>query len=62
MVDEDESGKEVERGGKSVRYCLEDAQKKGYAHYHESKGEMILTFLPEPEAELPGAPEVQTEE
>jgi hypothetical protein len=49
VVDEDETGKEVERGGKSVRYCIEDATKKGYAHRHEAKGEMVLTFLPETE-------------
>ena len=50
MVDEDAKGKEVETGGKSVRYCIEDAQKKGYAHYKEIKGEMMLTFLRESEA------------
>ena len=49
MVDENEKGKEVERGGKSVRYCIEDALKKGYAHRREVKGEMVLTFLPETE-------------
>ncbi|MCL2281605.1 MAG: hypothetical protein FWC25_02975 [Dehalococcoidia bacterium] len=47
MVDEDADGKEVEKGGKSVRYCVECAKKKGYAHYKEIKGEMILTFLRE---------------
>ena len=50
MVDEDAKGKEVERGGKSVRYCVDCAQKKGYAHYKETKGEMMLSFLPESEA------------
>ena len=50
MVDEDAKGKEVERGGKSVRYCTACAQKKGYAHYKETKGEMMLSFLPESEA------------
>ena len=50
MVDEDAKGNEVEKGGKSVRYCIEDAQKKGYAHYKEIKGEMLLTFLRESEA------------
>ena len=49
MVDEDAKGNEVERGGKSVRYCIECAQKKGYAHYKEIKGEMMLTFLRESE-------------
>jgi hypothetical protein len=33
-----------------VRYCIECAQKKGYAHYKEIKGEMLLTFLRESEA------------
>jgi hypothetical protein len=50
MVDEDAKGNEVEKGGKSVRYCIEDARKKGYAHYKEIKGEMMLTFLRESEA------------
>ena len=50
MVDEDAKGNEVEKGGKSVRYCIEDAQKKGYARYKDIKGEMMLTFLPESEA------------
>ena len=53
VVDEDEKGKEVEHGGKSVRYCVEDALKKGYAHRREVKGEMVLTFLPETEATEP---------
>lgn len=56
MVDEDAKGAEVEKGGKSVRYCIEDAQKKGYAHYKEIKGEMMLTFLRESEASLPTEP------
>ena len=45
MVDEDAKGKEVDKGGKSVRYCVECAIKKGYAHYKEEKGEKILTFF-----------------
>jgi hypothetical protein len=47
MVDEDAKGKEVVTGGKSVRYCIDCALKKGYAHRKEVKGEMLLTFLPE---------------
>jgi hypothetical protein len=50
MVDEDAKGHEVEKGGKSVRYCIECATKKGYAHTKEIKGEMMLTFLRESEA------------
>jgi hypothetical protein len=57
MVDEDEKGNEVERGGKSVRYCMDCAKKKGYAHYKEVKGEMMLTFLRESEGGLPSEPE-----
>ena len=58
MVDEDAKGKEVAQGGKSVRYCIDDALKKGYAHRREVKGEMVLTFLPETEAtEKPPATE-----
>jgi hypothetical protein len=45
MVDEDDNGGEVEIGGKSVRYCVECALQKGYAHYREIKGEKTLTFL-----------------
>jgi len=50
VVDEDEKGKEVTAGGKSVRYCTDDALKKGYARHREVKGDMVLTFLPETEA------------
>jgi len=55
VVDEDESGAEVITGGKSVRYCVDCALKKGYAHYKEIKGEMTLTFLKESD-ELPVEP------
>lgn len=44
-VDE-EDGVEVEKG-KTVRYCVDCALKKKYAHYKVEKGEEILTFLPE---------------
>jgi hypothetical protein len=53
MVDEDDEGKEVEKGGKSVRYCVECAKKKGYARYKEIKGEMVLTFLRESDSFVP---------
>jgi len=62
MVDEDAKGVEVEKGGKSVRYCLDCAQKKGYAHYKEIKGEMMLTFLRESEASLPTEPPAPAKE
>lgn len=71
VIDEDEKGNEVERGSKSVHYCIEDAMKKGYARHKEIKGEMVLTFLPETEApeapetppvETPGKPETPTKE
>lgn len=61
VVDEDEKGKEVVSGGKSVKYCVDDALKKGYAHHREVKGEMILTFLPEVEAFEP-SPEATPQE
>ena len=61
MVDEDEQGEEVEHGGHSVRYCVECAQKKGYAHYKELKGEMVLTFLRESEGGLPSESEPEPE-
>jgi len=46
---DEEGGVEVEKG-KTVRYCIECALKKGYARYpdKEEKGERILTFFPEP--------------
>ena len=59
MVDEDEQGEEVEHGGHSVRYCVECAQKKGYAHYKELKGEMVLTF--QSEGGLPSESEPEPE-
>ncbi len=43
-VDE-ENGEEVEKG-QTIHYCIEDAIKKGYAHYRETKGKMELTFFP----------------
>lgn len=46
-VDE-EDGVEVEKGNK-VRYCIQCALEKGYARYKEMKGEMVLTFFPEPD-------------
>ena len=46
-VDE-EDGVEVEKGN-TVRYCVQCALKKGYARYKEMKGEMVLTFFPEPD-------------
>ena len=52
MVDEDANGEEVVKGGKSVRYCVECAKKKGYAHYKEIKGEMVLTFLRESDSSI----------
>ncbi len=62
MVDEDAKGKEVEKGGKSVRYCVDCAQKKGYAHQKEIKGEKMLTFLRESEASLPTEPPAPAKE
>ena len=46
-VDEND-GVEVEKGN-TVRYCIQCALKKGYARYKEMKGEMVLTFFPEPD-------------
>ena len=48
LVLDEENGIEVENGH-PVRYCVECALQKGYAHYKKEKGEEILTFLPEPE-------------
>jgi len=63
VVDEDEKGQEVNSGGKSIRYCIEDALEKGYAHYREVKGDMVLTFLPEVEffETPPAEPEAPSE-
>jgi hypothetical protein len=46
LVIDEQDGVEAEEG-ESVRYCTECALKKGYAHYKEMKGEMVLTFFPE---------------
>jgi len=35
--------------GATVHYCVKCALEKGYAHYRETKGEMVLTFFPESE-------------
>ena len=45
---DEEDGVEVEKGN-TVRYCIQCALKKGYARYKEMKGEMVLTFFPEPD-------------
>jgi uncharacterized protein with PIN domain len=37
---------EVE-GEKTLYYCMECSQSRGYAHYEEEKGEWIFTFFPE---------------
>ena len=47
LVVDEENGVEAEKG-KAVRYCVQCALKKGYAHYKdEGKDEKILTFFPE---------------
>lgn len=45
---DEKDGVEVEKGN-TVRYCVQCALKKGYARYKEMKGEMVLTFFPEPD-------------
>ena len=45
-VDE-ENGVEVDRGGRTMGYCIDCCLKKGYAHYVEEKGQQILTFFKE---------------
>ncbi len=42
---DEEDGAEVEKG-ETVHYCVECALEKGYAYYHDEKGERILTFFP----------------
>ena len=44
---DEKDGVEVEKG-ETVRYCTECAINKGYAHYKEIKGKMVLTFFTEP--------------
>jgi hypothetical protein len=39
-----------------VRYCVQCALEKGYAHYKEEKGEKTLTFFAE--ADIHGEPQV----
>lgn len=46
LVIDEKDGVEVERG-QSVRYCIQCALEKGYAHYKEEKGEKTLTFFTE---------------
>lgn len=48
LVIDEEDGLEVENGT-TVHYCVQCALDKGYAHYREMKGDMILTFFPESE-------------
>ena len=42
---EEEKGVEAETG-KTARYCMECAVKKGYASYRQEKDEKILTIFP----------------
>jgi RNase P subunit RPR2 len=42
---EEERGKEAE-SGKTTRYCMDCALKKGYASYRQEKDEKILTIFP----------------
>ncbi|MBI2850708.1 MAG: hypothetical protein HYX80_06675 [Chloroflexi bacterium] len=42
---EEEGGVESDKG-KTVRYCVECAVKKGYASYRQEKDEKILTVFP----------------
>ncbi len=48
LVIDEKNGVEVEKDS-PVRYCVECALKKGYAHHKEEKGTRILTFFTEPE-------------
>lgn len=42
---EEEDGVEADTG-KTARYCMDCAQKKGYAYYREEKDGKILTVFP----------------
>ncbi len=44
MVEEDDNGKEAEKGTLKT-YCVSCAQKKGYAAEKDEKGEKTLTFF-----------------
>jgi hypothetical protein len=44
VVEEDDGGKEVEKGSQKM-YCAGCAQKKGYATEKDEKGEKALTFF-----------------
>lgn len=46
LIVDEENDEEVEKG-QLMHYCIDCAQKKGYAHYREEKGEKVLTFFPE---------------
>ena len=54
-VDE-EYGVEADEGA-TVHYCVKCALEKGYAHYKEMKGEMVLTFFQESEISTEGESE-----
>ncbi len=44
VVEEDEAGKEADKG-KQKMYCVSCARKKGYAVEKDEKGEKTLTFF-----------------
>ncbi|TFG46315.1 MAG: hypothetical protein E4H31_01530 [Dehalococcoidia bacterium] len=45
LVVDEKDGEEVVKGDQ-IRYCVECALAKNYAHYREDKGGRTLTFLP----------------
>jgi hypothetical protein len=46
---EEIDGAEVDEGGETADYCMECAQKKGYAIYKTEKHDRILTVFPQSE-------------
>jgi len=46
LVISEENGVEAD-ADETLRYCVECALKKGYAHYKVEKGEQVLTFFEE---------------
>ena len=48
LATNEEDGFEVAKG-KTVRYCVQCALEKGYAHYKDEKGGRVLTFFQEPD-------------
>jgi ribosomal protein S26 len=46
LIVDEKDGEEVASNDDQIRYCVDCALAKGYAHYRQDKNDRVLTFLP----------------